>query len=152
MVKNRAYNMCYPVCLWQCSVRAESVHAPWGAVCLGRCLVLWCSIVLSVVGAECHTGLLLWLWRHSKLLSKERPTWYHLFIISLLNAQHISDVNTSILRSLRLMCWVISWVVLIWFDVCWSYVVVCLWWCGILMQSSASTYIRIPHHHSQTTT
>ena len=26
------------------------------------------------------------------------------FIISLFNAQHISDVNTSILRSLRLMC------------------------------------------------
>ena len=26
------------------------------------------------------------------------------FIISLLNAQHVSDVNTSILRSLRLMC------------------------------------------------
>ena len=38
------------------------------------------------------------------------------FIISLFNAQHVSDVNTSILRSLRLICWVISWVVLIWFD------------------------------------
>jgi len=32
-------------------------------------------------------------------------------IISLLNAQHVSYVNTSILRSLWLMCWVISWVV-----------------------------------------
>ena len=52
------------------------------------------------------------------------------FIISLLNAQHVLDVNTSILRSLRLMCWVISWVTLIWFDVCWSYAVVWLWWCG----------------------
>ena len=39
------------------------------------------------------------------------------FIISLLNAQYVSDVNTSILRSLRLICWVISWVVLLWFDV-----------------------------------
>ena len=48
------------------------------------------------------------------------------FIISIFNAQHVSDVNTSILRSLRLMCWVISWVVLIWFDVCWCYVVVWL--------------------------
>jgi len=46
------------------------------------------------------------------------------FIISLFNAQHVSDVNTSILRSLRLMCWLISWVVLVWFDVCWCYVVV----------------------------
>ena len=40
-------------------------------------------------------------------------------IISLFNAEHVSDVNTSILRSLRLICWVISWVVLLWFDVCW---------------------------------
>ena len=59
------------------------------------------------------------------------------FIISLFNAQHVSDVNTSILRSLRLMCWVISWVALIWFNVCWSYVVVWLWWCGIRMQAEA---------------
>jgi len=59
------------------------------------------------------------------------------FIISLFNAQHVSDVNTSILRSLLLICWVISWVVLIWFDVCWSYVVVWLWWCGIRMQAEA---------------
>jgi len=46
------------------------------------------------------------------------------FIISLFTAQHVSDVNTSIIRSLRLICWVISWVVLLWFDVCWCYVVV----------------------------
>ena len=43
------------------------------------------------------------------------------FIISLFNTQRVSDVNTSILRSLRLICWVISWVVLLWFDVCWCY-------------------------------
>jgi len=59
------------------------------------------------------------------------------FIISLHNAQHVSDVNTSILRSLRLMCWVISWVVFLWFDVCWCYVVVRLWWCGIRTQVEA---------------
>ena len=59
------------------------------------------------------------------------------FIISLFNAQHVSDVNTSILRSLRLICWVISWVVLLWFDVCWCYVVVWLGWCGIRMQAEA---------------
>ena len=39
------------------------------------------------------------------------------FIISLFNAQHVSDVNTSILRSLRLNCWVVSWVVLFWFRI-----------------------------------
>ena len=59
------------------------------------------------------------------------------FIISLFNAQHVSDVNTSILRSLRLILWVISWVVLLWFDVRWCYVVVWLGWCGIRMQASA---------------
>ena len=57
------------------------------------------------------------------------------FFISLFKAQHVSDVNTSILRSLRLICWVISWVVLLWFDVCWCYVVVWLGWCGIRRQA-----------------
>jgi len=33
------------------------------------------------------------------------------FIISLFTAQHVSDVNTHILRSLRLIWWVIAWVV-----------------------------------------
>jgi len=43
-------------------------------------------------------------------------------------------VNTSILRSLRLICWIISRIVFLWFDVCWCYVVVWLGWCGIRMQ------------------
>ena len=63
------------------------------------------------------------------------------FFISLFNAQHVSDVNTSILRSLRLICWVISWVVLLWYDACWCYVVVLQRWCGIRMQ--AEDCIRI---------
>jgi hypothetical protein len=46
------------------------------------------------------------------------------FIISLFNAQHVSNVRTSILRSLRLICWVISWVVLLWYVVFWCYVMV----------------------------
>jgi len=60
------------------------------------------------------------------------------FFISVFNAQHVSDVNTPILRSLRLICWVISWVVLLWFDVCWCYVVVWLGWCGIRMKAARS--------------
>ena len=59
------------------------------------------------------------------------------FIISLFTAQHVTDVNISILRSLRFICWVISWVVLFWIDVCWCYVVVWLGWCGIRMQAEA---------------
>ena len=46
------------------------------------------------------------------------------FIISLFTAQHVSDVNTSILRNLRLIWWVKTWVVLFWFVVCWCYTVV----------------------------
>ena len=79
-----------------------------------------------------------------KMVQKTKTCWMKsdqldvtCFIISLFNAQHVSDVNTSILRSLRLICWVISWVVLLWFDVCWCYVVIWLWWCGIRMQAEA---------------
>ena len=72
------------------------------------------------------------------------------FIISLFNAQHVSDVNTSILRSLRLIFCVISWVVLLWFDVCWCYVVVWLWWCGIRTQGEA--LMPQPAHGYHTTT
>ena len=59
------------------------------------------------------------------------------FFISLFNAQRVSDVNTSILRSLRLICWVISWLVLLWYEACWCYVVVWLRLCGIRMQAEA---------------
>ena len=41
------------------------------------------------------------------------------FIISLFTAQHVSNVSTSIFRSLRLIVGFISFVVLLWFDVCW---------------------------------
>ena len=87
------------------------------------------SLFQSTFSTECDLVLPSWVKRDQL----DVPC----FIISSLNAQHVSDVNTSILRSLRLMCWVISWVVLIWFDVCWCYVVVWLWWCGIRMQVEA---------------
>jgi len=70
------------------------------------------------------------------------------FIITLFSAKHVSDVSTSILRSLRLIRWVTSWVVS--GSMCWCYVVVWLGWCGIRMQASAC--IRIPDHPSQITT
>ena len=73
------------------------------------------------------------------------------FIISLFNAHHVSDVNTSILRSLRLICWVISWVVLLWFDVCWCYVVVWLGYCGIRMQAEALVQHQHTSNQSNTT-
>ena len=72
------------------------------------------------------------------------------FIISLFNAQHVSDVNTSIIRSLRLICWVISWVVLIWFDVCWCCVVVWLGWCGEITQQISRKLLRMDVLTSET--
>jgi len=64
-----------------------------------------------------------------------------LVLLCQFTAQHVSDVNTSILRSLRIIWWVISWVVLFWFDVCWCYVVVWLGWCGIRVQAALGYHI-----------
>ena len=83
---------------------------------------------------SCHQSYVYWTVHHLDSWIKGDQLDVTCFIISLFNAGHVSDVNTSILRSLRLICWVISWVVLVWFDVCWCYVVVWLGWCGIRIQ------------------
>ena len=81
-----------------------------------------------------------WTMHHLQSWIKRNQLDVTCFIISLFNAQRVSDVNTSILRSLQIICWVISWVVLLWFDLCWCYIVVWLGWCGIHMQASASSW------------
>ena len=43
-------------------------------------------------------------------------------------AQHVSDINISIIRILRLFCWITTLVVCSWFDVCWCFGVVGLEW------------------------
>ena len=43
-------------------------------------------------------------------------------------AQHVSDINTSIIRSLRLFYWITTLVVCSCFDVCWSFGVAGLGW------------------------
>ena len=106
-----------------------------------------------------HTQML----KRLKLISYVYRTEHHLhswikrdqldvtcFIISLFTAQHVSDVNTSILRRLILICWVISWVVLLWFDVCWCYVVVWLGWCGIRMQDEGLVLQPAYGYHTRT--
>jgi len=73
------------------------------------------------------------------------------FIISLFTAQYFSYVISSILRSLRFICCVISWVILFWFDVCWCYGVVWLGWCGIRMQAEALPLTCVlPAHYLHT--
>jgi len=105
-----------------CDLHVELFHGLYcsGSMCVGVTLWFGCGGVVSVCRLK-----------------------HQCFIISLFNAQHVSDVNTSILRTWRLICWVISWVVLLWFDVCWCYVVVWLWWCGIRMQAEALSFFYI---------
>jgi len=39
---------------------------------------------------------------------------------------------------------------LLWFDVCWCYVVVWLWWCGIRMQAEALVLQPAYGYHTTT--
>ena len=59
-------------------------------------------------------------------------------------AQHVSDINISIIRSLRLFCWITTLVVLFWFDVCWSFSVVGLEWylCCRLQNNTTNVVIQ----------
>ena len=94
------------------------------------------------MGQCCHTNLeehntmqlsyVYWTMHHLDSWIKRDQLDVTCFIISLFTTQHVSDVNTSILKRLRLIWWVISWVVLYWLDVCWCYVVVWLGWCGVV--------------------
>ena len=72
------------------------------------------------------------------------------FIITLFSAQHVSDVNTSILRSLWQIRWVSSWVVS--GSMCIGVTLQCGYGGVVSVCSSASVCIRMPHHPSQTTT
>jgi len=70
-------------------------------------------------------------------------------------AQHVSDINTSIIRSLRLFYFITTLVVCSCFDVCWSFVVAGLGWypCSRLKQASAcytDTTTTQPHRNSNT--
>jgi len=105
--------------------------------------VFWWNFMFGYFSNICRESYVYWTVHHLDSWIKRDQLDFTCIIISLFNAQHVSDVNTSILRSLRLICWVITWVVLLWFDVCWCYVVVWLGWCGIRMQAEAC--IRIPH-------
>ena len=132
---------------------SEIWNEKWSISCSRSAI---CTLGLQNWGFNCYE---IWCGLGSKLLGEFHLCWVKrnqldvtCFIIYLFNAQHVLDVNTSILRSLRLICWVISWVVLLWFDVCWCYVVVWLWWCGIRMKCLSLHTDTTPHHPSQTTT
>ena len=96
------------------------------AITFWRCVNIW-RYICGNTGTETENGI--WI--------KTDQLDVTCFFISLFNAQHVSDVSTSILRSLWLICGVISWDLLLWYDGCWCYVMVWLWWCGIRMQAEA---------------
>jgi len=59
----------------------------------------------------------------------QKTTWCHLlFLFHFLYVQNVSDINISIIRSLRLFCWITTLVVCSWFDVCWCFGVAGLEW------------------------
>ena len=84
---------------------------------------------------------------HNLIVENKRPTWCHLlFLFNFLCAQHVSDINISIIRSLRLFCWITTLVVCSWFDVCWCFGVVGLEWYPLCRLQPAT---RIPTEQLQ---
>ena len=59
-------------------------------------------------------------------------------------SQHDSDINISIIRSLRLFSWITTLVYCSWFDVCWSFGVVGLEWYPCCRLQPATRLPRIP--------
>ena len=117
--------------------KRDGVYRLWVLCCMevvfwGPCLWLGEAVWRRMTGLVNRRGMeggghdCVWCWIKIDQLDVT------CFIISLFTAQHVSDVSTSIFRSLRLICWVISCVVLPWFDVCWCYGVVRLGWCGVV--------------------
>ena len=86
-----------------------------------------------------------WWWTEElsetcRVLSKERPTWCHLLYYFFTYCSTCFGCSYIHPQELATYLLSISWVVLLWFDVCWCYVVVWLWWCGIRMQAEALVY------------
>ena len=99
-----------------------------------RALVLWKKNLpgrgLTMVEKHCLKSYVYWTVHHLDSFIKRDQLDVTCFFISLFNAQHNSDVNihpSSGACDLWLICWVISWVVLFWYDACWCYVLVWLY-------------------------
>ena len=73
----------------------------------------------------------------SIILNKDRPTWCHLFYYFTIYCSTCFECYYIHLQELATYCGFITCVVLLWFDVCWCYVVVRLGWCGTIMQAEA---------------
>jgi len=66
--------------------------------------------------------------------------------------QNVSDINISIIRNLRLFCWITTLVYCSWFDVCWSFGVVGLeWYPCCRLQPATRTPIQTNHTRNSST-
>jgi len=86
-----------------------------------------------------------WTVHHFDIWIKRDQLDVTCFFISLFNVQHVSDVNTSILRRLRLICGVISWIVLFWYN---AWVLRCglavvVWYPAVGWSTTVYIYVRI---------
>ena len=80
------------------------------------------------------------------IVENKRPTWcYLLFLFHFLCAQHVSDINISIIRSLRLFCWITTLIVCSWLNVCWCFIVV-----GLASACNMDTTPTQPHRNINT--
>ena len=64
------------------------------------------------------------------------------FLFHFIYAQHVSDINTSIIRSLRLFYCITTLVVCSCFDVCWSLGVAVLRWYQCIQEHTTNMVIQ----------
>ena len=138
------------LCAWKAGYTMHFINRvvrSWMAGILGSSTVFWTFRTTQVNPAlTLQCSYVYWTVHHLDSWIKGDQLDVTCFIISLFNAQHVLDVNISILRSLRL--------IFLSYFMCCIALVRCalLLRCLCRLRHSASACIRIPHHHSQTTT
>ena len=71
----------------------------------------------------------------------KKPTWCHLlFFFHLIFAQHVSNINMSIFRSLRLCWWITTSVILFSFRCVLGFAADDVWWCPFCRVEALWTY------------
>jgi len=144
------------VCLCVCVVCV--CVCVWGVVCVCVCLCVWniygqWYIFLKnifIANKLCTTRYVYWTVHHSdswRIRDQLDVTCYYV-LFHFFYAQHVSDINTPIIRSLRLFYCITTLVVCSCFDVCWSFGVAVLGWylCSRLKHSCATPK---PQHTSK---
>ena len=104
-------NICLMFCLVAVTMEQKSLGLWWYYITFSAIQFLNC-ICYSLTKVK--ESYIYWTVHHLDSWIKIDQLDVTCFIVSLFKAQHVSNVSTSILRSLRLICCAISWVVLLW--------------------------------------